>query len=78
MPSVSIIFYGFVSSIYIFAQEEDLLRMVEESAMLQRTYEKYIDFVIVNEDHDETFRKVVQQLDNLSTEQQWVPVNWVY
>lgn len=64
-------------SIILF-QEEDLLRMVEESACLQRTYEKYIDYVIVNEDHDETFRKVVQQLETLSSEHQWVPVNWVY
>lgn len=62
----------------IFLQEEDLLRMVEESACLQRTYEKYIDYVIVNEDHDETFRKVVQQLETLNSELQWVPVNWVY
>lgn len=52
--------------------------MVDESACLQRTYEKYIDYVIINEDHDETFRKVVQQLETLSSEHQWVPVNWVY
>jgi len=59
-------------------QEEDLRQTVEESACLQRTYEKYIDLVLVNEDFDITFRKVVEALDALSTEHQWVPVNWVY
>lgn len=67
-----------LQSLQTMFEEEDLLRMVEESACLQRAYEKYIDVVIVNEDHDETFRKVVQQLDSLSTEHQWVPVNWIY
>ncbi|XP_034251713.1 MAGUK p55 subfamily member 6 isoform X2 [Thrips palmi] len=67
-----------LQSLQTMFEEEDLLRMVEESACLQRTYEKYIDYVIVNEDHDETFRKVVQQLETLSSEHQWVPVNWVY
>ncbi|XP_054282669.1 protein PALS2-like isoform X2 [Macrosteles quadrilineatus] len=59
-------------------EEDDLRRTVEESCSLQRAYEKYIDLVIVNEDFDQTFREVVETLDNLSTEHQWVPVNWVY
>jgi hypothetical protein len=59
-------------------QEEDLRQTVEESSCLQRTYEKYVDLVLVNEDFDITFRKVVEALDALSTEHQWVPVNWVY
>uniref|UniRef100_A0A1B6L093 MAGUK p55 subfamily member 6 n=2 Tax=Graphocephala atropunctata TaxID=36148 RepID=A0A1B6L093_9HEMI len=59
-------------------EEDDLRRTVEESCSLQRSYEKYIDLVIVNEDFDETFRRVVEAMDALSTEHQWVPVNWVY
>lgn len=51
---------------------------VEESALLQRKYEKYLDLVIVNEDFDSTFRQVVDAMDQLSHEHQWVPVNWIY
>lgn len=51
---------------------------LEESACLQRTYEKYIDLAIVNQDFDATFRRVVEALETLSTDHQWVPVNWVY
>ncbi|XP_044006469.1 protein PALS2 isoform X2 [Aphidius gifuensis] len=58
--------------------EDDLKSTLEESAALQRAYEKYIDMVIVNEDFDETFRQVVAALDALATEHQWVPVNWIY
>lgn len=62
----------------VVVQEDDLKKAVEESACLQRAYDKYVDQVIVNEDFDITFRKVVEALDTLSAEHQWVPVNWIY
>ncbi|XP_018402444.1 PREDICTED: MAGUK p55 subfamily member 6 isoform X2 [Cyphomyrmex costatus] len=58
--------------------EDDLKSTLEESAALQRAYEKYIDQVIINEDFDNTFRQVIAALDALATEHQWVPVNWIY
>ncbi|XP_022160059.1 MAGUK p55 subfamily member 6 isoform X2 [Myzus persicae] len=64
-----------LASIY---EEDDVKKSLEESACLQRMYEKYIDLVIVNEDFDMTFRKVVEALEIISNEHQWVPVNWVY
>lgn len=51
---------------------------MEESSRLQRAYEKYVDLVIINEDFDVTFRKVVEALEALAQEHQWVPVNWIY
>lgn len=59
-------------------QDDDLVTTVEESALLQRKYDKYIDMVVVNDDFDVTFRKVVEALEALSHEHQWVPVNWIY
>lgn len=58
--------------IFLFKKDDDLISTVEESALLQRKYEKYLDMVIVNEDFDITFRKVVEALDALSHEHQWV------
>ncbi|XP_065163381.1 protein PALS2 isoform X3 [Atheta coriaria] len=58
--------------------EEDLKKTLEDSASLQRTYDKYIDLVITNNDFDSTFRQIVDALDALSSEHQWVPVNWIY
>lgn len=62
----------------IYLQDDELVNQVEESAMLQRKYEKYLDMVIVNEDFDQTFRQVLDALEVLSHEHQWVPVNWIY
>nr|CAG4637672.1 EOG090X032R [Chydorus sphaericus] len=59
-------------------EEEDFKRALEESARIQRTYEKYFDQIIINDDPDQTFRKVVEALEILSNQHQWVPVSWVY
>lgn len=59
-------------------QDEDIKKALEDSSCLQRTYEKYIDKVIVNEDMDQTFLQIVEVLDTLANQHQWVPVNWVY
>ncbi|KAH8409314.1 hypothetical protein KR222_000194 [Zaprionus bogoriensis] len=59
-------------------EDDDLISTVEESSFVQRKYEKYFDMVIVNEDFDETFRQVVETLEQMSHEEQWVPVNWIY
>ncbi|KAM7353815.1 MAGUK p55 subfamily member vari isoform 2-T2 [Cochliomyia hominivorax] len=59
-------------------EDDDLIATVEESAFVQRKYEKYFDMVIINEDFDETFRQVVETLDEMSHQDQWVPVNWIY
>ncbi|XP_014288567.1 protein PALS2 isoform X3 [Halyomorpha halys] len=64
-----------LASVY---EEDDIKRTVEESAMLQRAFDKYIDLVIVNEDFDQTFLQVHEALNKISNEHQWVPVNWVY
>jgi len=63
---------------HYYQQDDDLISTVEESSFVQRKYEKYFDMVIVNEDFDETFRQVVETLDQMSHEEQWVPVNWIY
>ncbi|XP_037074880.1 MAGUK p55 subfamily member 6-like isoform X2 [Pollicipes pollicipes] len=58
--------------------EEDHRHQMEESARLQRAYEKYFDLLLINEDPEETYRRVVEAVMALETEPQWVPVTWVY
>ncbi|XP_054741395.1 protein PALS2 isoform X1 [Anastrepha obliqua] len=59
-------------------EEDDLIATVEESSFVQRRYGKYFDMVIVNDDFDNTFQQVVKVLDQMSHEEQWVPVDWIY
>ncbi|XP_014362749.2 protein PALS2 isoform X1 [Papilio machaon] len=59
-------------------EEEDMKQTLEESARIQRTYEKYIDLVIINNNNDTTYSKIMDALHSLSTDHQWVPVSWIY
>lgn len=61
-----------------FCEDEDLQATIEESARLHRTFEKYFDMVLVNNNFDKTFEDLKRALEALSTEDQWVPVNWVF
>ncbi|KAG8193351.1 hypothetical protein JTE90_022980 [Oedothorax gibbosus] len=59
-------------------EEEDLRNTVEESARLQRAFEKYFDLVLLNANFDKTYEQLKDAIDALSTESQWVPISWVY
>lgn len=59
-------------------EEEDFKQTLEESARIQRQYEKYIDLVITNNNVDTTYAKIMDALHSLSTDHQWVPVSWIY
>ncbi|VDI16837.1 Hypothetical predicted protein [Mytilus galloprovincialis] len=58
--------------------EHDFYETIQESQNIERVYKGMFDFTIVNDDFDETYRTLRRELDNLSSEQQWVPINWVY
>lgn len=60
------------------SQEDDFKRTMEESAKLQRCYDKYFDTVIINNDLNDTYHQIMEAIDRLATEPQWVPVTWVY
>lgn len=72
-----VLLYIFVIIILIF-QEEDLKHTVEESARLQRAFEKYFDLVLLNSNFDKTYEQLKEAIEALSTEPQWVPISWVY
>ncbi|XP_072936334.1 protein PALS2 [Epargyreus clarus] len=59
-------------------EEEDMKQTLEESARIQRQYEKYIDLVLVNSNADATHARVLDALHALATDHQWVPVSWIY
>lgn len=59
-------------------QDISLERLATESELLEKAYGHYFDLKIVNNDIDETIRKLEQAIDQVSTTSQWVPVSWVY
>lgn len=58
--------------------EEDFLKIIEESAQIEKVYKSYFDTTIVNDSFEDTFKEIRQIVDSLGTDTQWVPVNWVY
>uniref|UniRef100_A0A8C1XS53 Membrane protein, palmitoylated 6a (MAGUK p55 subfamily member 6) n=1 Tax=Cyprinus carpio TaxID=7962 RepID=A0A8C1XS53_CYPCA len=58
--------------------ETDLKKTVDESARIKRAYNHYFDLTIVNDNLDKAFEKLQAAVEQLSTQPQWVPVNWVY
>ncbi|MCI4374567.1 hypothetical protein PGIGA_G00007630 [Pangasianodon gigas] len=58
--------------------ETDLKKTVDESARIKRAYSHYFDLTIVNDNLDKAFEKLQAAVEQLCTEPQWVPVNWVY
>ena len=59
-------------------QEDDVRKSLEENARISEEYQKYFDLEVVMEDQDIAFRTIIQSLDKLANESQWVPLNWVY
>ncbi|KAI4896486.1 hypothetical protein NFI96_018652 [Prochilodus magdalenae] len=58
--------------------DSELKRTVDESERIQRAYGHYFDLTIVNDNLDGAYRSLKGALERLSTDQQWVPVNWVF
>jgi len=60
------------------SSEEDIRKALEESGRIREEFQKYFDLEIVVEDFDKTFRTIMESLEKLTNESQWVPLNWVY
>ncbi|CAF1277920.1 unnamed protein product [Adineta steineri] len=58
--------------------DDSLERLVKESELLQQAYGHYFDYIIVNNDIEETIRTLQHAIERVSVQAQWVPVSWVY
>lgn len=57
---------------------DDVMKTLEESHRIREEYQKYFDLEIPAEDFETCYRAIMGALDKLTTECQWVPLNWVY
>jgi hypothetical protein len=64
-----------LSSLYV---EEDVVKNLEESARLQRAYASYFDKIVVNENWEDTYLKIMNSLEDAEHDSTWVPAKWVY
>ncbi|CAB1312342.1 unnamed protein product, partial [Coregonus sp. 'balchen'] len=58
--------------------DSELKRTVDESERIQRAYGHYFDLNIINDSLEGAFCGLKTALERLGSEQQWVPVSWVF
>jgi len=62
----------------LLSSEEDIRKSLEENARISEEYQKYFDLEVTMEDQEAAFRTIIQSVEKLANEAQWVPLNWVY
>ncbi|CAJ0937952.1 unnamed protein product, partial [Mesorhabditis belari] len=55
-----------------------LERLLKESEILRQAFGHLFDYVIVNNDIDETIAQLERLVEKLNASPQWLPVSWVY
>ncbi|KAI5726600.1 hypothetical protein M8J76_005360 [Diaphorina citri] len=58
-------------------KDEDLKDTIEKAREMEEKYGKYFDMVIINQDNESSYQKIIEQVNNLEREPQWVPSTWV-
>ena len=58
-------------------QEEDLQEMLRASKELEDNYGKFFDLTVVNKDTEEAYNNIIEAVEGLEREEQWVPRDWV-
>lgn len=59
-------------------QDEDFHNSIEESIQIERTYRHLFDDIVVIDNMQASFEKILDKIENLEKEPQWVPARWVY
>lgn len=51
--------------------------MLRASKELEDNYEKFFDLTVVNKDTEEAYNNIIEAVEGLEREEQWVPRDWV-
>lgn len=49
----------------------------QNEQLLHCEYAQYFDLILVNRNHDISFRRLLDSLNTLKQEPQWVPLSWL-
>ncbi|XP_013392334.1 MAGUK p55 subfamily member 5 isoform X3 [Lingula anatina] len=59
------------------ATEDELKEIIERGREMENDYGHYFDYVIVNMDMDKAYDEMLQEINRLEEEPQWVPAMWL-
>lgn len=61
----------------LFAQPDDVKKVIEKSREMEHSFGHCFDASIVNTDPDQAFHQLRRLIDKLDTVPQWVPTTWL-
>jgi hypothetical protein len=60
-----------------FHQEEELKDIIEKAREMEDRYGHFFDMVIINNDTERAYQQLLNEINELEREPQWVPSTWV-
>ncbi|XP_071445308.1 protein PALS1 [Hetaerina americana] len=58
-------------------KEEELKDIIEKAREMEEKYGHYFDMIIVNNDTERAYQQLLNEINGLEREPQWVPASWV-
>lgn len=58
-------------------QDEELQDSIERAREMEDKYGHYFDYILVNSDMELAYTELVNEINRLEVEPQWVPSSWV-
>ncbi|KAL8611136.1 hypothetical protein ACOMHN_064426 [Nucella lapillus] len=57
--------------------DEQLKGVIDKGRQMEEVHGHFFDYVLVNMDLDRSFHELLQEIDRIETEPQWVPLAWM-
>ena len=58
-------------------QDEQLKEVIEKGREMEEAFSHLFDYILVNMDLDRSYEELLQEINRIETEPQWVPIAWV-
>lgn len=58
-------------------QDEELQAIIDKAREMENNYGHLFDFDIVNQDLDHAYDELLEEINRLEVEPQWVPTSWI-
>ena len=69
--------YVIILSFQIFFQDSELQETITSSQTIMEMYAHYFDYIIVHMDPKRTYRELLDEINRLEVEPQWIPTYWL-
>ena len=58
-------------------QDEDLKEIIEKAREMEEQFDHYFDLIIINQDVESAYQRLLHEINMLEREPQWVPAVWL-